>query len=126
MAKVSPHRGGLWPVFIVGATVVLQLIAAYILDEAASRQSGFGIVALVAIGSAIALHGLRFALWGYAHRHYPLSHTYPMAAMFFPVILLISYLQGDPIGAWELAGTFIIAVGVGLMAIDDGRTGAEQ
>lgn len=124
MVEVNQKRDRVRPVAIVGTTVILQLLAAYILDVAASRQNGFDIVVTIAIVSAIALHGIRFLLWGYAHRHYPLSYTYPMAALFFPFILLISYLRGDPLDAWQLAGTFIIALGVGLMAMDDAR-GAE-
>lgn len=122
MAEVSHQNDGLQSVVIVGATVVLQLGAAYILDVAASRQGGFDIVVGVIIGTAIALQGVRFLLWGYAHRRYPLSHTYPMTALFFPFILLISYLRGDSVGAWQLVGTFIIALGVGLMSIDGARS----
>ena len=125
MAEVSHQNDGLQSVVIVGATVVLQLAAAYILDVAASRQGGFDIAVGAAIGSAIALQGVRFLLWGYAHRRYPLSHTYPMTALFFPFILLISYMRGDSVSTWQLAGTFIIALGVGLMSIDGARS-AEQ
>ena len=48
-----------------------------------------------------------------------------MTALFFPFILLISYMRGDSVSTWQLAGTFIIALGVGLMSIDGARS-AEQ
>lgn len=125
MAGISNRDDRFRPLMVVALTVILQLLAAYVLDVAASART-IGLAAILAIGVAIALHGIRFLLWGYAHKRYPLSHTYPLTALFFPFVLVISHWRGDHVGSWQWAGTLLITLGVGMMAVDGARGGASE
>ena len=97
---------------IVTLTVLLQLVAAALLRQAAVA-SHLGLVLPAAlIGVALAVHGLRFLLWGYAHRRWPLSMTYPMTAVFFPMIIVMALAYGEPIHATQASGAVLVAAGV--------------
>jgi drug/metabolite transporter (DMT)-like permease len=106
---------------LVLSTVVLQLAAAWILDIAAESATAIGIAAVGAILAAVALNGLRFLVWGYTHRHFPLSLTYPLTALFFPLVLLLSWLRGEGISFAEVLGTILIAGGVALVALGSAK-----
>lgn len=106
---------------IVSLTVVIQLVSALILSAAAENYGGHRGIAIAAIGAAIALNVLRFLLWGVAHKRFPLSRTYPLTALFFPLLLLLSFLQGDSIGVVEIAGTMLITGGVVMVGMRGGE-----
>lgn len=111
---ISPR---LLPVLVVLATVVIQLIAAAALGFAAARDhSLFSLVAGAAISFAVALGGIRFVAWGYLHRHFPLSHVYPLTSLFFPCVLILAVLRGDFVGWLQVIGTLLITAGSFLMA----------
>lgn len=105
------------PLLLVAATVLLQLAAAWILDIAARpTHADTLLIAIAAIALVLLIHAVRFLIWGYTHRHYPLSHTYPLTALFFPCILLLSWWHGDAIDGMQLAGTGLITLGVYLIS----------
>ena len=116
MAGVTPSIRRLMPIALVSITVALQLVAAWVLGYAAQIERQTIIIAATAIGVAIGLHAIRFVVWGYAHRRFPLSHTYPLTALFFPFVLVLSYLQGDDVGPAKIIGVALITFGVGLLA----------
>jgi drug/metabolite transporter (DMT)-like permease len=109
-------RTGLLPLAIVLATVLVQLIAAAALGFVAKGNHPLlSPLAIVAIGFAFVLSGIRFLAWGYLHRHVPLSHVYPLTALFFPCVLVLATLRGDSITAMQIAGTLLITAGSFLM-----------
>jgi len=104
------------PIALVLATVLIQLAAALVLDTAAGIKLGTEwIIAAAAVAFAIGLNVVRFVIWGYTHRHFPLSQTYPFTALFFPCILVLSWLKGDAIQFPEIAGTALITLGAVVM-----------
>lgn len=103
------------PFSLVSATVLLQLAAAWVLGRAASHQTTL-LLGILAVGLAIGLNLMRFAIWGYAHRHFPLSHTYPLTALFFPCVLALSYFNGDAVTSEQVIGTLLITFGALAMA----------
>ncbi|MCJ0826692.1 hypothetical protein MQC88_12135 [Luteimonas sp. 50] len=110
-----PHGRGVM-VTLVLATVVIQIVVAVMLKELADAHGGDSrLWLLFVLAIAVALNGLRFLVWGYTHKHYPLSHSYPLTAMFFPCILLVSAWYGDPIGWEKLGGVCVIVLGLVLM-----------
>lgn len=105
------------PYILVLGTVILQLAAALILDSAAGSKATPGLtIAASAIAVALILNIGRFIIWGYTHRHFPLSQTYPLTALFFPCILLLSYARGAATSIWEIAGTALITAGAVMMS----------
>lgn len=126
MAKLKPTDHPLTPYLLVSSTVLLQLAAAWVLDTAAGHPSARGwAIAAVAIAVALVLNVGRFVIWGYTHRHFPLSFTYPLTALFFPCILLLSYFQGTRIGGMEILGTALITIGAVVMGVRD-RTAVDD
>lgn len=130
--EVRPPAARLLPTALVIITIVLQLLAAWLLSSAAKRPTfpgdqGFGVrwmVAALAVGCAVGLNIFRFVIWGYMHKRYPLSHTYPLTALFFPCVLILSALQGHPVGTWEVWGTLLITGGA--MLLGAGSQGDEH
>lgn len=124
MAHMIRHRHPLVPVALVFGTVLIQLAAAWILAAAAGLKPSTGwIIAAVAVAAAIGLNVVRFVIWGYTHRHFPISQTYPLTALFFPCILLLAWLKGDAVHPWEIAGTALITLGAVVMGT---RNAAER
>jgi len=109
-------------VALVLSTIAIQLVVAALLKELAMRKATHGWVGFVLV-AAVALNALRFLVWGYTHRHYPLSRSYPLTALFFPCILLVSAWYGDPVGAMQIAGVGVIMLGLGLMNSERGADG---
>jgi drug/metabolite transporter (DMT)-like permease len=106
-------------VALVLATVVIQIVVAVILKELADAHGGGSPMwLLLALGAAVGLNATRFLIWGYTHRHYPLSHSYPLTALFFPCILLLSAWYGDVIDWTKVVGVLVIMAGVVLMNWD--------
>ena len=97
---------------IVTLTVLLQLVAAALLKQAALIAAAGLFLALALVAVAIGIHGLRFLLWGYAHRRWPLSHTYPLTAIFFPIVVGMAVLYGEQIRAPQVLGSLLIGLGV--------------
>lgn len=102
-------------VALVLSTVVLQLLVAVVLKELADAAPRPGPVLAGVLALAVGLNGLRFLLWGYTHRHYALSRSYPLVALFFPCILLLGWWYGEPVGWTQLAGVAAIVAGVALL-----------
>lgn len=106
-------------VALVLTTVVIQIVVAVILKELADAHGGGSPMwLLLALGAAVGLNATRFLIWGYTHRHYPLSHSYPLTALFFPCILLLSAWYGDVIDWTKVVGVLVIMAGVVLMNWD--------
>lgn len=102
-------------VALVLSTVVLQLLVAILLKELADDAPRPGLALAIALGLAVGLNGLRFLLWGYTHKHYALSRSYPLVALFFPCILLLSLWYGEPVGWMQVLGVAAIMAGVVLL-----------
>lgn len=100
------------PVALVSATVVLQLASAWVLGSVAAMSPHPGwTLGAIAILAAIGLNLFRFVIWGYTHRRFPLSHTYPLTALFFPCVLVLSCLRGDLVSLHQIGGTLLITLG---------------
>jgi drug/metabolite transporter (DMT)-like permease len=109
---------------LVLSTVLMQIVVAVLLKELADRHGGGSWLWLgVVLSAAMGLNVLRFAVWGYTHKHYPLSRSYPLTALFFPCILAISAWYGDPVGWQKIAGVLVIMAGIVLMNLEPGGDG---
>lgn len=104
------------PLFVVIATVVLNLVAAAVLKYAALSYDTARAISVLAVITVLGIQGGRFLLWGYAHRRWPLSHTYPLSAIFFPLILALGVFYGEPVTIKKLVGAILITVSVAWIA----------
>lgn len=119
----APGRGAGLLVALVLSTVVLQIVVAVLLKELADAAPRSTLVLLGALALAVGLNGVRFLLWGYTHRHYPLSRSYPLVALFFPCILLLSAWYGEPVDWNQVVGVVAIMLGVGLLNQEPAKGG---
>ncbi len=99
-------------VLIVLIAVVIQVIAAVSLKELADRPELPLVLVTAGIGAVALLNGVRFLVWGYVHKRYPLSHSYPLNSMFFPLMLAVAWAYGEAIRFNQVAGTALISLGV--------------
>lgn len=95
-------------VFLV---VCLNLLGAWVLDKA-TEFGTFSFLALIFIGLVISINVGRFILWGWMHKRIDLSKSYPLTAMFFPGVALLSTFEGETISVTQWAGISLITVGV--------------
>jgi drug/metabolite transporter (DMT)-like permease len=99
-------------VSLVLSTVLINLVTSLLLDHA-SVSERLNLFVIGIIGSVLAINGLKFLIWGYLHKHYDASKSYPLISLFFPLILLTSILKGE--GSLTLAkggGVLLILLGV--------------
>ena len=112
------------PLVLVLCAVALQLASAWILGRGAHAEHANALLASTVVIAAIGLNMLRFLVWRHAHQHYPLSHTYPLTALFFPCILVMAYFEGEAISLHQAIGTVLITSGALTLASSKGsRTG---
>ncbi|HEY1772879.1 MAG TPA: hypothetical protein VGM47_04195 [Gammaproteobacteria bacterium] len=105
---------------MVTLTVLLQLVAAALLKRAAVVAPMGLLLPAFLIGVTLGIHGLRFLLWGYVHKRWPLSHTYPMTAVFFPLVIIMAAAYGEPIHLNQALGGLLIAGGVAWLTFKTG------
>jgi drug/metabolite transporter (DMT)-like permease len=111
----NTNKSSLRAVFLVLGSVMLGLMSAYFLKEAALRQYMSLSMLVLIVGMVAAVNGVRFLLWGYIHKHYPLSFSYPLSSLFFPSILVMGYYYGDPVDINQILGAILVTAGVAMM-----------
>ncbi len=98
---------------LVILTVVLQVLASLILDLTAKGANTYSLVSLAVIFGVFALHGIRFIFWGYIHKKYDLSQSYPLVSVFFPIIFIIALVKGDTeLSVLKVLGVLFIIIGI--------------
>jgi drug/metabolite transporter (DMT)-like permease len=102
-------------VALVLSTVLIQIVVAILLKQLADFGGArpYWLVAGI-IAAAAGLNGIRFLVWGYTNKHYPLSSSYPLTALFFPCILLVSAAYGEPVAWGKVAAVIVIVAGLAL------------
>ena len=109
--RTSTQRA-VWLVLVVIGIVGLNVTSAILLKTLAS-SSDLNLF-LLGVGFAIVftLNGARLVVWMFANRRFPLSTTYPLTSLFFPVMLVVSFAYHDAITLNRVAGTLLITCGV--------------
>ncbi len=88
----------------VTGAVLMKLLAG-----SATTQHPFLLIA--GVGGVMALNVLRLGIWGAAHRRFPLSDTFPLSALFFPIMLAVAWAFGDAITWRQWLGAALITAG---------------
>ena len=100
------------PLLLVALAVTLNLVSAALLKELVGVDGRSWLLIFAALGLVALVNVLRFAIWGMAHQRYPLSRTYPLSCLFFPMILMLSYWYGEEVGARQVLGSLVVTGGV--------------
>lgn len=102
--------------FLVSLTTIITVVTALLLDYGAKNYSFFHIASIAIVAVVIIVNFIKFTLWGYIHKQYHLSDSYPAVAIFFPIIYLISIVKGDAVFELsKIAGIMFILVGLFFM-----------
>jgi multidrug transporter EmrE-like cation transporter len=111
MGMVSVRSRRLQLTLLVSGIVGVNVASGLLLKTLADHAEGWLITGL---GFAIVfmLNGARLVIWLLANRRFPLSTTYPLTSLFFPIMLGISYAYGEPVDLLKVVGTLLIASGV--------------
>jgi len=102
----------LLPLLLVSAAVMLNIMSAIMLKVAADMERPTLLIVIGFLVLVVFINLLRVVFWSAIHRRFPLSDSYPLTSIFFPMILMISVLYGEHIGLSQLIGTLLITVGV--------------
>lgn len=113
------------PLVVVTATVLLGLVSAVLLKEASSDPNVSWLMLSLIILAVFFVNGLKFILWGIAHRNHPISSTYLINSLFFPLIFIVSHLfYGEQVTFQKMVGIALIVVGVAVITCFD-NSGSE-
>lgn len=105
--------------FFVASTVVINISAALLLDLGAELENPILMVTLAIIGVVVLLNVLRFFLWSVIHKRYDISKSYPLIAIAFPIMLVISVYQGETSFSFQnVFGSGLIILGIVLMGVN--------
>jgi hypothetical protein len=102
--------------FLVSLTTIITVITALLLDYGAKNYSLVHIASIAIVMVVIIVNFIKFKLWGYIHKQYHLSDSYPAVAIFFPIIYLISIIKEDAVFELsKIVGVMLILLGLFFM-----------
>lgn len=106
---------------LVLANIALQLVGASMVKYTASLPTSQHLsIALM----LIALFGLtfgRFMIWNSIHKRFPISLAYPANALFFPCVIALAYLYGEPISGHQALGGAAVSLGVLILMLSSAQ-----
>lgn len=99
-------------IFWVLTSIMLTILSAILLNFTSQKYSLLSIAGIILIGCVIFVNFVKFILWGKIYNKYDLSEVYPLTALFFPIIYIISLYQNETsLSFRKLIGVLIILVG---------------
>ena len=81
--------------FLVVITTIITVITALLLDYSAKNYSILHSFSIAILLLVIVINFIKFKLWGFIHKKFDLSKSYPAVAIFFPIIYIVSIYKGD-------------------------------
>lgn len=94
-------------------TVFLTFFTSVILSTAASRFELFSLLGGLVIAIVVFLNVVKFIIWGWLNQRYDLSKTYPLTALFFPLIFIYAILSGNSeVTINKIIGLITILIGL--------------
>jgi hypothetical protein len=97
-------------------TVLMSVATALLLNYAANTKPSVAVLIAAVIAPVVAINVAKFWLWGWIHRRYPLSQTYPASTLFFPLIYAIALWTGEArFESAKILGIILIVAGVALL-----------
>lgn len=109
------NRGGRL-LTVVLVAVAMNLAAALLLDRAAAQPDRISLITAALLAIAMVVNAARFLVWRGIHRRFPFADVMPLTALFFPLIALISWVQGESMSWQSVAGIVLITAGAGTIA----------
>jgi len=102
---------------LVGSTVILNIAGALVMDYAAEIEYPVLLDLFVITCIIIAFNAWRIMVWSFVHKRFELSKSYPIIAIAFPIMLLISVYQGESsFNTQNISGSLLIISGLLLLS----------
>ena len=110
----------IFPIFII---VSISISTALVLDYIQNlNMDFFSFYVMVGIIFVLGLNVFKFIVWNFLHKRYDLSSTYPMTAIYFPLIYIISVVKGEVVvDIFSLLAISFIFIGVYLIFSTDNK-----
>jgi undecaprenyl phosphate-alpha-L-ara4N flippase subunit ArnE len=100
-----------------------QILSKLGVQSALETKRAVNLFVLLAYGALF----LRGASWFFLLKSIKVSYAYPLMSVSYFFILLISlFVFKESLTAWNIAGTFVIVIGVVLMSADELKSGAGE
>ena len=94
-------------------SVLMTFATAVILKLAAGEFSLISMMGLLIIIIVFVINVLKFLIWGWLNNRYDLSKTYPLTALFFPLIFIYAVMAGDTLMTTQkILGLSLILAGL--------------
>lgn len=94
-------------------TVFLTFFTSILLSTAASRFELLSLLGGLVIAIVVFLNVVKFFIWGWLNQRYDLSKTYPLTAIFFPLIFIYAIFTGSAeLTINKVIGLIIILIGL--------------
>ena len=100
------------PLLMVSVIVAVNLTGAIFVDWLSALQSLKPWQLLLGISVVLILNLVRFILWIWTHKRFPISKSYPLTAVFFPIIAVISTQMETSLTPAQWVGVVLITAGV--------------
>lgn len=99
-------------ILTVFAVTLLNLFVAILMDWTANNIQILSIGFILILSTIIGLNIARLILWNKIHKVIDLSRSYALTAIFFPLIALTAFIQGEVISTRQWIGVLIVCLGV--------------
>lgn len=99
-------------ILLVLSTVVITISSSILLDYGAKNYNSL-FISIIFIFLVLGINYLKFRFWGFIHKNYNLSNSYPLTSLFFPLIYIISIIKGQ--SSFEVSktvGVLFILIGI--------------
>lgn len=94
-------------------TVLLTFFTSVLLSISASKFELISFLGGLVIIMVVFLNIVKFFIWGWLNKHYDLSKTYPLTALFFPLIFIYAILNGNSeVTINKIIGLITILIGL--------------
>ena len=81
--------------FLVSLIVFLNVFIALVLRYATNISETRVVMIALLLGVVLFISVVKFWLWGYIHKYFNLSTSYPMAATYYPIIYSVAIYYGE-------------------------------
>lgn len=100
---------------LVALNIGLQLVNAALIKYAATAMRSHLAVLALLLALVMVLSFGRFAVWGAMHKRFPISLAYPATALFFPCLVALAWIYGEPVSMPQIVGAVLVTLGVLLL-----------
>lgn len=101
---------------LVLLTVLITLTTAYTLNYGAKSYTTLNLFSIGIVLVVIGINFIKFKLWGVIYDKYQLNESYPLVAMFFPLLYMSAIYSGvSEFSISKTIGVCLIVLGILVM-----------